>query len=133
MSFAGSLKKAVVLALPALILLLPGLWAAQGVDSIPITRHEVARDVVLYQLGQTGVFTNMTAVRTSAGTVVFDSTVDPLLAKRLRDVIEKEFGAKIACLINTHGAPDHTGGNSAFKDVPIYGHEKIKSELEEMA
>jgi len=110
-----------------------GLRAAQDIESIPITRHEISKDVVLYQMGQTGACPNMTAVRTSAGTVVFDALMSPALAKRVRDMIEKDFGGKIACLINTHGAIDHTGGNPAFKDVPIYGHANIKTEMDQMS
>ncbi len=132
MSFAGPFKKVVGFALPALILAFSGLGAAQSVDGIPITRHEVSKDVVLYQRGQTGVFSNMTAIRTSAGTVVFDTLGSPDAAKRVRDMIEKDFG-KIACLINTHGAGDHTLGNSVFKDVPIYGHANIKVEMDRMS
>jgi glyoxylase-like metal-dependent hydrolase (beta-lactamase superfamily II) len=133
MSFASPIEKVVAFALPALFLTFSVLWAAQDADDIPITRHEVSKDVVLYQAGKTGAFANMTAVRTSAGTVVFDALVSPALAKRVRGMIEKDFRGKIACLINTHGAIDHTGGNPAFKDVPIYGHANIETEMNQMS
>jgi len=105
------------------------LSPAQDLESVPIARHELSKDVSVYQVGLTGVFSNMTAVRTSEGVVVFDSQMFPQLAKRVRARIEKDFGGKIACLINTHGALDHTGGNAIFEDVPIYGHQNIKTEL----
>lgn len=103
------------------------LLPAQDFESIPIVRHELSKNVSVYQVGLTAVFSNMTAVRTSEGVVVFDALEFPQLAKRVRALIEKDFASKIACLINTHGAPDHMGGNVIFKDVPIYGHQNIKT------
>ncbi len=133
MFFTGQIERAAAVALLVLILSFSGLRAAQDVENIPITRHEVSKDVFLYQAGQTAAFPNMIAIRTSAGTVVFDALMSPALAKRVKDMIEKDFGGKIACLINTHGAIDHTGGNPAFKDVPIYGHANIKTEMDQMS
>jgi glyoxylase-like metal-dependent hydrolase (beta-lactamase superfamily II) len=129
---SGRMKTTAGLALSLLFLVAALRLPAQDFESIPIVRHELSKDISLYQIGRTGVFSNMTAVRTSEGVVVFDSLMFPELAKRVRALIEKDFGSKIACLINTHGAPDHTGGNVIFEDVPIYGHQNIKTEFERM-
>ena len=117
------------LALGLLLFMGALLSPAQDLESIPIARHELSKDVSVYQVGLTAVFSNMTAVRTSEGVVVFDAQMFPQLAKRVRAIIEKDFGGQVACLINTHGALDHTGGNVIFEDVPIYGHQNIKTEL----
>ena len=129
---SGRMKTAAGMALGLLFLTGALLLPAQDFESIPVVRHELSKDISLYQVGQTGYFSNMTAVRTSEGVVVFDALQFPQLAKRVRALVEKDFGSKIACLINTHGAPDHTGGNVIFEDVPIYGHQNIKTEMARM-
>ncbi len=126
---SGRMKTTAGIALGLLLFVGALPLPAQDFETIPVARHEISKDVSVYQVGLTGVFSNMTAVRTSEGVVVFDSLMFPQLAKRVRTLIEKDFGSKIACLINTHGAPDHTGGNAIFEDVAIYGHQNIKSEL----
>jgi len=90
----------------------------------------VTRNVVLYKTGLTAANSNMIAVNTSKGVVVIDSLQYPALAKRIRGMIEKEFGKPVAALINSHGAMDHTWGNEIFQDVPIYGHRAVKMEME---
>jgi glyoxylase-like metal-dependent hydrolase (beta-lactamase superfamily II) len=102
---------------------------AQDLNQIPITRTRVTNNITLYRIGETGVFSNMTAVNTSEGVVVFDALMFPELATKVRGMIEKDFGKKIACLINTHGAMDHTNGNSVFDDVTIYGQTNVKREM----
>lgn len=105
------------------------LSQSQDINQIPITRHKVTDNITVYQLGETGVYSNMTAVNTTDGIVVVDASMFPGLAIRVREMMEKDFGKNIACLINTHGAIDHTNGNSVFKDVPIYAHTKVKTEM----
>ena len=129
---SGRMKTTAGMALGLLFFMKALLLPAQDFESLPVVRHELSKDISLYQVGRTGVFSNMTAVRTSEGVVVFDSLSFPQLAKRVRALIEKDFGSKIACLINTHGALDHTGGNVIFEDVPIYGHLNIKTEMTRM-
>ena len=126
---SGRMKTTAGIALGLLLFVMALPLPAQDFESIPVARHELSKNVSVYQVGLTGVFSNMIAVRTSEGVVVFDALSFPHLTKRVRAQIEKDFGSKIACLINTHGAPDHTGGNAIFEDVPIYGHEIIKTEL----
>ena len=126
---SGRMRTTAGMALGLLLFLGALLLPAQDLESIPVVRHELSKDISVYQVGLTAVVSNMTAVRTSEGVVVFDALQFPQLAKRVRALIEKDFGSKIACLINTHGAMDHTGGNVVFEDVPIYGHQNIKTEL----
>lgn len=126
---SGRMRTAAGMALGLMLFIGALLLPAQDFESIPVARHELSKDVSVYQVGLTGVFSNMTAVRTSEGVVVFDALMFPQLAKRVRALIEKDFGGQVACLVNTHGALDHTGGNVIFEDVPIYGHQNIKAEL----
>ncbi len=126
---SGRKKTTAGVALGLLFFMKAVLLPAQDFESIPVVRHELSKDISVYQVGLTATFSNITAVRTSEGVVVFDALMFPQLAKRVRALIEKDFGSKIACLINTHGAMDHTGGNVIFEDVPIYGHQNVKTEL----
>ena len=111
-----------------LILLVSTFSFAQG--EIAITKVKITDNVTLYKTGETGVFTNMIAVSTTNGVVVFDAHLLPSVAKKIRTMIESDFGKKIVYLINTHGWYDHTNGNMIFRDIPIIGHDKAKTEME---
>ncbi len=74
----------------------------------------------------------VTAISTAKGIVVIDAGMSPSLASTYRDLIEEHFsGQKISFLINTHGHPDHTGGNLAFADATIIGQENCPREYEQ--
>lgn len=65
----------------------------------------------------------VTAINSSTGIVVVDAGISPQLTARYRKVIENEFaGNDFAYVINSHGHPDHIGGNSVFKESRIIGH-----------
>ena len=103
---------------------------SQDLSKFPIEKIKISPDVMLYKTGLTSAYTNMIAVKTTAGIVVIDAHQYPEIAIRIRGMIEKDFNGKIAYLINTHGAFDHTGGNTVFDDVPIIGSADIKNEME---
>ncbi|MFH0761110.1 MAG: MBL fold metallo-hydrolase [Bacteroidota bacterium] len=103
--------------------------SAQDRSHIPVTKVKISKDIILYKTGETAAYPNMIAVKTTEGTVVFDALQYPDVAQRVREMIKKDFGGKVACLVNTHGWYDHTGGDEVFKDVPIIGHSKLKTEM----
>jgi glyoxylase-like metal-dependent hydrolase (beta-lactamase superfamily II) len=72
----------------------------------------------------------VTAIETQKGIVVIDAGISTGLTSKYRKIIENEFGQNnIAYLINTHGHPDHTGGNTVFADAVIIGHENCTDEI----
>jgi glyoxylase-like metal-dependent hydrolase (beta-lactamase superfamily II) len=72
----------------------------------------------------------VTAIGTQKGIVVIDAGISTGLTLKYRKIIENEFEQNnIAYLINTHGHPDHTGGNTVFADAVIIGHENCADEI----
>jgi glyoxylase-like metal-dependent hydrolase (beta-lactamase superfamily II) len=70
------------------------------------------------------------AIATQKGIVVIDAGISTGLTSKYRKIIEKEFRRNdIAYLINTHGHPDHTGGNNIFAGAVIIGHENSLNEI----
>jgi glyoxylase-like metal-dependent hydrolase (beta-lactamase superfamily II) len=110
-------------------LMLSAFLSARAEFDIPITKIKLAENIILFKTGVTGVYPNMIAVKTGKGVVVFDSHQFPEITKKIRGLIEKEFGKNIVYLINTHGANDHTSGNGVFSDVPIIAGEEAKAEM----
>ena len=102
---------------------------AQNEFNIPIEMVKLTDHVILFKTGATGVYSNMIAVKTQKGVVVFDALQFPDVTKKVRGMIEEEFGKSIVYLVNTHGATDHTGGNEVFSDVPIIAHDAAKAEV----
>ncbi len=78
--------------------------------------------------------TSIVAFATDKGIVVVDTFGVPEVDTQLREVIARELGrSDFRVLINTHEHGDHTGGNSAYADCTIVGHERIAPGLEEAA
>ncbi len=72
----------------------------------------------------------VTAISTQKGIVVIDAGISTGLTAKYRKIIENEFQRNnITYLINTHGHPDHTGGNGIFADAVIVGHENCFKEI----
>lgn len=66
------------------------------------------------------------------GVLVVDSRYTPSLARELLEAVRSVTGAPVRYLVNTHYHPDHTWGNSVFKDegAVIIARPETRSELE---
>lgn len=70
------------------------------------------------------------AVAGQKGLVVVDAPFSKTLGGAFREAIRAELGrADVAYLVNTHEHVCHVGGNGAFADVPIVGHESLLREM----
>lgn len=103
------------------------LWLALPVkalneEEIPITVHKVSDRVIV--LKETLMENNITAIASQKGLVIFDTSGTTSTAKKVRKLIEKEFGRNDwAYVINTHYHWDHAFGNQVFADTIIIGQE----------
>lgn len=74
------------------------------------------------------------AVATQKGIVVVDAPFSKSLSAAFRAAIRAELGrSDFAYLVNTHEHVCHVGGNAAYADVPIVGHESLLVEMRAMA
>jgi glyoxylase-like metal-dependent hydrolase (beta-lactamase superfamily II) len=70
------------------------------------------------------------ALASSKGLVVVDSSWSKSVALGFREVIATEFKrGDFIYLINSHEHDDHIGGNAAYADLPIVGHESVRREM----
>ena len=99
--------------------------ASQKIDSLIEIQH-VNEHCICIKFGAESV----TAINTKKGIVVIDAGISSGLTARYRKIIENEFrGNDFACVIHTHGHPDHTGGNSIFSGSGIAGHVNCIQEI----
>jgi glyoxylase-like metal-dependent hydrolase (beta-lactamase superfamily II) len=98
---------------------------AQSQPRIPeIKVHRLSARAAVFNLGSTDGAVAVLALATQKGIVVVDAPINIDIAKAVRDAIQAEFKrSDFAYLINSHGHGDHTGGNGAYADLPIVGHE----------
>ncbi len=109
-------------AVVALTFLPAFLHGATRAAEIPIEAVRLSDEVLVLRSGP--MDNNAVVVATSAGLVVVDTDLSPGIAERLREVIEEQLGrSDYACVINTHHHVDHVGGNQAFPEAEIVGHE----------
>jgi len=93
-------------------------------NDIPLTVEKISDRVILLRLSHNPSGTNVTAVKSSKGIVVFDTEMSVQIAAQIRKAIEKYFrDQNISYVVNTHHHWDHTNGNQTFRDAVIIGHE----------
>ncbi len=96
---------------------------AQSEENIVIQVKRVSDRVLV--LNGSFMENNVVALATEKGLVVVDSTGIPAIARKMRTIIEREFGrSDFKYLINTHFHWDHSWGNMAFPEVITMGHER---------
>jgi cyclase len=78
-----------------------------------------------------GLGGNVAVLKTSAGAVVVDSMTFTFQGEAIREEVERLTGSEVQMLINTHYHLDHTHGNPAFSETPIFvSTEKTRQHLE---
>ena len=114
------IHKSLLISLSLILIIFP-VWA-KSTDDIPVHVKKISPRVILWS--ETFMDNNVVAIATKKGLVVVDTTGIPSTMKKMRNLIEKEFGQKdFAYVINTHYHWDHTFGNQVFADAVIVGHE----------
>ncbi len=101
------------------------LWvpAANAQD---ITIRRVTDRVITLSMSNLGMHTNVTVIETQKGLVIIETEVTPSIMKRIKKAAEQKLGRNDwAYVINTHGHLHHAGGNAAFPDTQIIGHERM--------
>jgi glyoxylase-like metal-dependent hydrolase (beta-lactamase superfamily II) len=89
----------------------------QKIDSL-IEVKRINEKTLLITFGYDAI----TAINAKNGIIVIDAGISPGLTSRYRKKIEKEFNRKdFIYVINSHGHPDHYGGNSVFPEAMIVG------------
>ena len=93
-------------------------------SSVLIDKIKITENITLYKTGSTNAYPNMIALRTEKGIIIFDTHAILDMTKKIKAMIEADYGNNIAYVVNTHAWFDHTNGNIVFKDVPIIGNDK---------
>jgi glyoxylase-like metal-dependent hydrolase (beta-lactamase superfamily II) len=108
---------------------------AQEVPVSGDTSREIDSLIELHRLNEQCLMVSFgydvtTAINTSKGIVVIDAGIASGLTARYRKIVENEFQRNdFAYVINTHGHPDHLGGNSVFPESIIIGHSNCAEEI----
>ncbi len=114
------------------ILLFVSLIAGQGLSqaggSLSVDVKKLSDNLAVFKIE--GGNTNIVALNSEKGIVVFDTDVSPSFAALLRKKMTEVFGREdFAYVINTHSHGDHTYGNQVFSDAIIVGHENCPEEM----
>jgi glyoxylase-like metal-dependent hydrolase (beta-lactamase superfamily II) len=100
---------------------------------VAATEHEIKVNKISDKIIQIKIGTvtcSPIAIKTEKGVVVVDTGTTFSLAKKVKQIVLKEFGVeKIDYLINTHHHFDHTIGNPIFSDSKIIAHENMAVEM----
>ncbi len=97
------------------------------IDSL-IEIQKVNERCILIKFGADAI----TAINTKKGIVVIDAGISPGLTARYRKIIENEYKRNdFTYVINSHGHPDHIGGNTVFPEAGIAGHVNSLKEVSE--
>jgi glyoxylase-like metal-dependent hydrolase (beta-lactamase superfamily II) len=119
---SGLVKRPLAL-VPGLLALALAAFGRPGAPDVPDVSYTVTRlssRVIVLDCQDV----NVTAIAAKSGIVVIDTNRSPGVMRRLRRVIEEEFGrSDFIDLVNTHGDPDHSSGNQVFPSVPLIAHQ----------
>jgi len=102
---------------------------SQKIDSL-IEIQRVNEHCILIKFGTDAI----TALKTKKGIVVIDAGISSGLTAKYRKIIENEFQRNdFIYVINSHGHPDHNGGNTIFPESGIIGHVNSLQEISEQS
>ena len=94
------------------------------IDSL-IKVQEFNDRTVLVKFGYDAI----TAIKTTKGIVLIDAGISTALTARYKNIIENKFdNHNFVYVINSHGHPDHIGGNSIFPKAQVIGHENCRND-----
>jgi glyoxylase-like metal-dependent hydrolase (beta-lactamase superfamily II) len=100
---------------------------SQKIDSL-IEIQKVNDQCILIKFGADAI----TAINSKKGIVLIDAGISTGLTTKYRRIIESKFARNdFAYVINTHGHPDHYGGNGIFAESRIVGHVNYLTEIAE--
>ncbi|MDP4222159.1 MAG: MBL fold metallo-hydrolase [Bacteroidota bacterium] len=100
---------------------------SQKIDSL-IEIQKISKQCILIKFGADA----LAAINTKKGIIVIDAGISSGLTARYRKIIENEFeGNDFTYVINSHGHPDHYGGNGIFVEARIIGHVNCLQEISE--
>ncbi|MDD3876034.1 MAG: MBL fold metallo-hydrolase [Bacteroidales bacterium] len=105
------------------------LWneTISNIDSFIEVRNINAKTIIV-TFGADAI----TAINTNNGIVVIDAGISSGLTLKYRHIIEKKFQKNnFIYVINTHGHPDHVGGNNVFPNATILGQINSINEISE--
>jgi glyoxylase-like metal-dependent hydrolase (beta-lactamase superfamily II) len=89
--------------------------------------HKLSDKVIVLRIA----YLQTIAIASSEGIIVIDTNRGKSAGAAIRKKIVEELGRNdFAYVINTHYHYDHTGGNKAFSDITIIGHERCIDGLE---
>jgi len=112
-------KKSVIVILSSIFLL--STASSQEPAEMPIEVRRLSEHAIVLSIG----YLQTIALATSKGIVVIDTNRGQSAGAEIRRKIAEEFGRDdFTYVINTHYHYDHTGGNKAFDDLAIIGHER---------
>jgi len=107
-------------------ILLTGSAFAETIEGLPLHVQKFESGAIRVWIEDYISSSATIAFPTSEGLVIIDTTGNPTVDQKLRQVIAREFGRDdFKTLINTHEHGDHTGGNSVYADCTIIGHELV--------
>ena len=105
--------------------------AAQELDTPPYRVTHPAERITCFCPGLHASPITSCAIETDAGLVLIDTGLSPSMGERTRARVTSHFGRDdIRWVINTHSHFDHSGGNQAFADALIVGHENAPAEMQ---
>jgi len=120
------MKRRIVMVVVAAAVLAISMAGAEDIAGLPLHVEKIGDGAVRVWLGDHASTTTVVAFATEKGIVVVDTFGVPEVDAQIRTVIARELGRDdFAYLINTHEHADHTGGNSAYADCTVVGHDLI--------
>jgi glyoxylase-like metal-dependent hydrolase (beta-lactamase superfamily II) len=110
---------------------------SQAVSTIDATSHKIDSLIEIQRVNEHCILIKfgsdaITALKTKKGIVVIDAGASSGLTAKYRKIIENEFqNNDFIYVINSHGHPDHYGGNTVFSESGIIGHVNCLQEISE--